>query len=96
MRSNIKEFKESHTGQNKPGRGRKQRISKTLPSHLQSPSQEWAARLQTSRQLQVRLKDVKDNLEKDYVYWKHVLWSDETQLKLFGDRHIAYVWKKKG
>lgn len=35
------------------------------------------------RNLQVRLKYAKDDLEKDYAHLKHVLWSDETQLERF-------------
>ena len=46
--------------------------------------------------LQARLKYAKDNLDKDYAYWKHVLWSDEMKIELFGHRDIAYVWRKKG
>ncbi len=48
------------------------------------------------RHLQARLKYAWDNLEKDYSYWKRVLWSDETKLELFGHRDTAYVWRKKG
>lgn len=46
------------------------------------------------RHLQARLQYARDNREKDYSYWKHVLWSDETKLKLFGHRDSAYVWRK--
>ena len=48
------------------------------------------------RHLQARLKYAKDNLKKDYAYWRLVLWSDETKLELFGHRDIAYVRRKKG
>lgn len=48
------------------------------------------------RHLQARVKYAQDNLEKDYSYWKRVLWSDETKLELFGHRDTAYVWRKKG
>jgi len=46
------------------------------------------------RHLQASLY-AKDNLEKDYAYWRRVLWSDETKLELFGYRDVAYVWRKK-
>ena len=48
------------------------------------------------RHLKARLKYAKDKLEKDYAYWKHVLWSNETKLELFAHRDVAYVWRKKG
>lgn len=48
------------------------------------------------RHLQARLKYARENLEKDDAYWKHVIWSDETKLELFGHRDVAYVWRKKG
>ena len=48
------------------------------------------------RHLQARLKYAKDNLEKDYAYWRRVLWSDETKLELSGHRDVAYVWRKEG
>lgn len=53
-------------------------------------------KLLKKRHLQARLKFAKDNLEKNYAYWKCVLWSDETKLQLFGHRDVAYVWRKKG
>lgn len=40
--------------------------------------------------LQATLKCAKDNLEKDYEYCKHILWSYKTKLKLFGHRNAAY------
>uniref|UniRef100_A0A668VT01 P/Homo B domain-containing protein n=1 Tax=Oreochromis aureus TaxID=47969 RepID=A0A668VT01_OREAU len=33
----------------------------------------------------------KDNLEKDYAYWKGILWSDKLTLELFGHIDVAYV-----
>ena len=48
------------------------------------------------RHLQARLKYARDNFEKDKTYWKRVLWSDETELELFGHRDVAYVWRQKG
>lgn len=41
--------------------------------------------------LQIKLMD---NLEKDYTYWKCVLWSDETKLELWPER--ANVRRQKG
>ncbi len=32
---------------------------------------------------------LKDNLEKNYTYWKRVLWLDETKVELFGYRDVA-------
>lgn len=28
----------------------------------------------------------KDNLERDYAYWEHVIWSDGMKLEIFGHR----------
>lgn len=49
-------------------------------------------KLLKKRHLQARLKFAKDNLEKNYAYWKCVLWSDEP----LGHRDVACVWRKKG
>lgn len=38
----------------------------------------------------------KDNLEKDYTYWKCVLWSDETKLELVGHIVCCLCLEKKG
>lgn len=32
----------------------------------------------------------------DYAYWKGIVWSAETKLKLFGYRDIVYAWRKEG
>ncbi|KAI4873237.1 hypothetical protein NFI96_022814 [Prochilodus magdalenae] len=34
--------------------------------------------------------------EKDLHFWRHVLWSDETKIELFGHNDHRYVWRKKG
>lgn len=133
VRSIIKKFKESRTVQNKSGRGRKPKISKTLERKLvrdvcketRTTSKTLVNDLAKSgivvsnktvtrvlhrnglrgcrprktpllqkRHLQTRLKSAKDNLEKDSVDWRRVLWSDETKLDsldietllMFGER----------
>ena len=30
------------------------------------------------------------------LFWKNVLWSDETKIELFGHNDHRYVWRKKG
>lgn len=135
VRGIIQRYKDSHTLQNKPGRGRKRKISerlerqlvrnmsrdprltvKTLVNDLATRgiivSQKTISRalhrnglrgcrprkapLLKKRHLQARLQYARDNLDRDYSYWKRVLWSDETKLELFGHRDTAYVWRKKG
>lgn len=130
VRSITQKFKDNHTVQNKPGRGKKRKISNTLerkPVRDVSKDPRTTAKtlvndLATSaivvskktitralhrnglqgcrprknpllkkRHLQARLKYAQDNLEKEYAYWKYVLWSDETKLELFGHRNTAYV-----
>uniref|UniRef100_A0AAZ3NX80 Transposase Tc1-like domain-containing protein n=1 Tax=Oncorhynchus tshawytscha TaxID=74940 RepID=A0AAZ3NX80_ONCTS len=34
--------------------------------------------------------------DKDFTFWRNVLWSDETKIKLFGHNDHRYVWRKKG
>lgn len=29
-------------------------------------------------------------------FWKHVLWSDKTEIELFGHNEHRYIWRKKG
>ncbi len=33
-----------------------------------------------------------DNLAKSMNYWKHVLWSDESQVNLFDSDGVQHVW----
>ena len=34
--------------------------------------------------------------DKNLNFWRHVLWSDETKIELFGHNDKRYIWKKKG
>ena len=34
--------------------------------------------------------------DKDCTFWRNVLWSDETKIKLFGHNAHRYAWRKKG
>lgn len=135
VRGIIQRYKDSHTLQNKPGRGRKRKISERLERQLvRNMSRDPRLTVKTlvndlatrgiivsrktisralhrnglrgcrprkapllkKRHLQARLQYARDNLDRDYSYWKRVLWSDETKLELFGHRDTAYVWRKKG
>jgi len=29
-------------------------------------------------------------------FWRHILWSDETKIELFGHNDKRYIWKKNG
>ena len=42
------------------------------------------------------LKSARDHQDKDLTFWKHVLWSDETKIELFGHSDQRYVWRKEG
>ena len=48
------------------------------------------------RHRKARLKFARDHKDKDLTFWKHVLWSDETKIELFGHNHQRYVWRKEG
>ncbi len=38
----------------------------------------------------------KDKQTKDMDYWNHVLWSDETNINLFGSDAVMRVWGQPG
>ena len=48
------------------------------------------------RHRRARLKFARDHQDKDLTFWKHVLWSDETKIELFGHNDQRYVWRKEG
>ncbi|KAL0150368.1 hypothetical protein M9458_054326 [Cirrhinus mrigala] len=39
-----------------------------------------------------RKQFAEDNMSKSMNYWKHVLWSDETKINLFGSDGVQHVW----
>uniref|UniRef100_A0AAZ3RMC9 Tc1-like transposase DDE domain-containing protein n=1 Tax=Oncorhynchus tshawytscha TaxID=74940 RepID=A0AAZ3RMC9_ONCTS len=43
-----------------------------------------------------RLRFATPHGDKDYTFWRNVLWSDETKIELFGHNDHHYVWRKKG
>ncbi|KAI4895016.1 hypothetical protein NFI96_005879 [Prochilodus magdalenae] len=51
--------------------------------------------LQTKHK-KARLMFANAHREKDLNFWRHVLWSDETKIELFGHNDHRYVWGKKG
>ena len=48
------------------------------------------------RHRKARLKFARDHQDKDLVVWRHVLWSDENKIQLFGHNDQRYVWQKQG
>lgn len=48
------------------------------------------------RRRKARLKFARDHQDKDQVFWRHFLWSDETKIQLFGHNDHRYVWQKQG
>ena len=42
------------------------------------------------------LNYAKENSEKPEAFWYNVLWTDETEIKLFGHHQRRYVWTKNG
>ncbi|KAI4873356.1 hypothetical protein NFI96_015959, partial [Prochilodus magdalenae] len=51
--------------------------------------------LQTKHK-KARLMFANAHREKDLNFWRHVLWSDETKIDLFGHNDHRYIWRKKG
>ncbi len=43
-----------------------------------------------------RKQFAEDKQTKDMDYWNHVLWSDETQINLFGSDGVKRVWRQPG
>ena len=43
-----------------------------------------------------RLRFATAHGDKDCTFWRNVLWSDETKIKLFCHNDHRYVWRKKG
>ena len=33
---------------------------------------------------------------KTLIFWRHILWSDETKIEPFGHNDHRYIWRKKG
>ena len=50
--------------------------------------------LHQSRHLKARLDYAKRNIDKDFVFWNSVLWTDETKIELFGHSRSQFVWRK--
>ena len=42
-----------------------------------------------------RLRFATAHGDKDFTFWRNVLWSDETKIELFGYNDHRYVWRKK-
>lgn len=51
--------------------------------------------LLTQRHKKARLEFAKTYLRKPKTFWKNVLWSDETKVELFGNRHQHRVYRKE-
>ncbi|CDQ71431.1 unnamed protein product [Oncorhynchus mykiss] len=49
-----------------------------------------------NRHKKARLRFATAHGDKDRTFWRNVLWSDETKIKLFGHNDHRYVWRKKG
>ena len=43
-----------------------------------------------------RLQLAKIHQDKDLNFWRHVLWSEETKVELFGHNDHYYIWRRKG
>ena len=48
------------------------------------------------RHRDARLKFVRQHKENENSFWERVLWTDETEIELFGHNYRNYVWRKDG
>ena len=48
------------------------------------------------RQRDSRLKLLRQHKEKENLFWKRVLWTDETKIELFSHNHRNHEWRKDG
>lgn len=46
--------------------------------------------------LKTRMNFAKRHINEGIEFWKHVLWSDETKIELFGHNNISHVYRKTG
>ena len=42
-----------------------------------------------------RMRYAKAHMDKPEAFWKKILWSDETNMELFGHNTRRYAWRKK-
>ncbi len=132
----IQRFNRTGSTQNRPRRGRPEKLSASAQRHIQrlclgsrrmsaasiASEVEWVGvslsvlRPYTAHCILIGLHDCRprrktllkmmhkkarkqfaeDKLTKDMDYWNHVLWSDETKLKLFGSHGVKRVWRQPG
>ncbi|CDQ57098.1 unnamed protein product [Oncorhynchus mykiss] len=49
-----------------------------------------------NRHKKARLRFATAHGNKDRIFWRNVLWSDETKIELLGHNDHRYVWDEKG
>ena len=52
--------------------------------------------LLTKKNIAARLKFAKEHSDTPQRYWQNVLWTDETNIELFGKTTQHYIWRRKG
>ena len=63
--------------------------------HLKGRSARKKPQLQNHHK-KARLRFATAHVDKDRTFYRNVLWSDETEIELFGHNDHHYVWRKKG
>uniref|UniRef100_A0A803JUL1 Transposase Tc1-like domain-containing protein n=1 Tax=Xenopus tropicalis TaxID=8364 RepID=A0A803JUL1_XENTR len=54
----------------------------------------WRKPLLSKRNIKVRLKFARENVDKRQDFWNNVLWTDGSKMELFGHQNRGFVWHK--
>ena len=58
-----------------------------MPSQKKNP-------LLKSVHLKARIAFAKRHIDKDCLFWSRVLWTDETEIELFGHNNVSHVYRE--
>ncbi len=66
--------------------------------HTPHTASNWSAWLPLLKMMhkKARKQFAEDSRLRTWIYWNHVLWSDETKINLFGSDGVKRVWRQPG